>query len=70
MYASCTKEQCAKWVHGKDYLLKIHRHLGVFFKKGPKNGPWGTLNIFGRNRESFAALLVSITQYSKQKALR
>ena len=36
------------------------------FNKGPENGPWGTLNISVRNRESFAALLLSITQYSKQ----
>ena len=66
MYASCRKEQCAEWAHGKNNPLKIQRNLGVFFKEGPENGPWGTLNIFGRNRESFAALLVSITQYSKQ----
>ena len=29
------------------------RHLGVVFKKGPETGPWGTLNISIRNRESF-----------------
>ena len=36
MYASCRKEQCANWVHGKDYLLKIRRNLGVFLRKDPK----------------------------------